>query len=491
MKRTTVVLLLLVCCGAAWPATSRAEGRSRQEGRGTTADIEGQWLGVVTVQGMKLRLGLRVSRDTAGKRTATLDSLDQGAKDLPVDEIEQSGQTVRFTAKRLGLSYSGTLSADGRRIEGEMKLGTAALPLTFERVADVPRVERPQEPLRPFPYQEHEVSTKNGAVTLAGTLTVPEGKGPHPAVLLITGSGAQDRDETIAGHRPFFVLADYLTRRGIAVLRMDDRGVGKSTGGSPDDTSETFAGDALAAVEYLGRRPEIDSRRIGLIGHSEGGIIAAMAAARSKAVAFVVMMAGMGQTGEEVILSQTELGQRAYGVDPEMVSHTRETLEKIFSALRSEPDARAAVQKMRGVLDAQTNSLSEEKRKGFAGVSKTLLGQLGIYTTGWFRYFLDYDPAIDLRKVTVPVLAVTGELDLQAPADENLKRISAALKAGGNRDVTARELPRLNHLFQTARTGLPNEYSEIDETLSPLALETIGNWIAQRVRVLLDNRRGP
>ena len=490
MKRTTIVLMVLFCCGTGLPAAARAEGKP-QEGRGTVADIEGHWLGVVSVQGMKLRLGLRVSRDSAGKRTATLDSLDQGAKDLPVEEIEQSGQTVRFSARRLGLIYSGSLSADGRRIEGEMKQGTATLPLTFERVAVVPRLERPQEPVRPFPYQEQEVSCKNGAITLAGTLTVPEGKGPHPAVLLLTGSGAQDRDETIAGHRPFYVLADYLTRRGVAVLRMDDRGVGKSTGGSPDDTSETFAGDALAAVEYLRQRPEIDSRRIGLIGHSEGGIIAAMAGARSKAVAFVVMMAGMGQTGEEVILSQTELSQRAYGVDPEMVSHTRDTLKKIFTALRSEPDARAAVQKMRGVLDAQTNSLSEKKRNGFAGVSKTLQGQLGMYTTGWFRYFVGYDPASDLRKVTVPVLAVTGELDLQAPANENLKKISAAMNAGGNRDVTARELARLNHLFQTARTGLPNEYSEIEETIAPMALEMIGDWVAQRAFGLLDNRRRP
>lgn len=469
MKALSIVLMFVICCAT---------------GSAAAAGIEGNWLGVLTVQGMKLRLALRVTSDAAGRLAAALDSLDQGARDLPVDVIEQSGRTVRFSAKRLGLSYSGTLSEDGRRIDGEMTQGAATLPLTFERVDVIPGLGRPQDPVRPFPYLEHEVRYENGAAGLAGTLTVPAGRGPHPAVILITGSGAQDRDETIAGHRPFFVLADYLTRRGVAVLRVDDRGVGRSTGSSPDDTSETFAGDALAGVAYLRQRPEIDSRPIGLIGHSEGAIIAAMAAARSSEVAFVVMMAGMGQTGEEVILSQTELIQRAHGADAGLVSHTTETLKKIFSALRSEPQGREAVRKMRGVLEAQTSSLSEERRNEFAAVSKTLAAQLGMYTTGWFRYFLDYDPAIDLRKVTVPVLAITGELDLQAPAHQNLKRIAAAVNAGGNRDVITRELPRLNHLFQTARTGLPNEYSEIEETVAPVALEAIGDWVVQRTRML-------
>ena len=436
------------------------------------ADIKGNWLGVLTIQGVKFRLGLRVSTDVDGKLSAKLDSLDQGASDLPVEEIEQNGRTVRFSAKRMGLSYSGTLSDDGRAIDGEMKQGAAAFPLKFERVDTVPALKRPQDPARPFPYQEHDVSYQNGAVTLAGTLTVPDGNGPHPAVLLITGSGAQDRDETIAGHRPFLVLADYLTRRGIAVLRVDDRGMGRSSAGSPDDTSATFAGDVLAGVAYLRQRGDIDSRRVGLIGHSEGANIAAMAAARSRDVAFIVMMAGIGQTGEEVILSQTEIIQRASGVDDGLVDRTKATLRKIFSTLRGEPDARAAVQKMRAVLEAGSNSL--------AGVDKTLHAQLPMYTTGWFRYFLNYDPAIDLRHVTVPVLAVTGELDLQAPAGENLRRIAASLKAAGNSDVDVRELPRLNHLFQTARTGLPNEYHEIEETISPAALEVIADWVTQR-----------
>ena len=314
-------------------------------------------------------------------------------------------------------------------------------------------------------------------VELAGTLTVPAGPGPHAAVVLMTGSGAQDRDETIAGHRPFLVLADYLTRRGIAVLRADDRGVGASSAAAPTDTSLTYAGDVLAAVRLLKQRSDIAPQKIGLIGHSEGGIIAAMAAARSTDVAFVVMLAGMGQTGEEAILAQTELMQRKYGAAPELIEVIRTTLRDVFRALRAEPDAAVALGRMRAVLDQRVAATPEASRKGLEGVRDTLLPQLRMYTTAWFRFFLDYDPSADVRKVRVPLLAITGELDLQAPPRENLRRIQAGASAGGNRHVTVRELPGLNHLLRTAKTGLPQEYSTIEETLAPVALELVAGWI--------------
>jgi hypothetical protein len=468
MKNIVAVVLLTVLCAAS-PASAQSS-------------IEGTWLGTLTVQGLKLRLALKVSRTAEGTLLAKLDSIDQGATDLPVDEIVHDGAAVRFAARRLGLTYSGSLDATAKMIRGEMKQGGATLPLTFERVDTAPTLSRPQDPVKPYPYTEQEVRYRNirEGVELAGTLTVPAGEGPHPAVVLITGSGAQDRDETIAGHRPFLVLADYLTRRGIAVLRSDDRGVGGSSGGSLDDTTETFAGDALAAVAMLKERPDIDPRRIGLLGHSEGAAVAAIAATRSRDVAYVVMLAGLGQTGEEVIVTQTEVMQRRLGLSPAAVDATRTTLRRIFAALRSERDAAAAVARMQRVMDEQAAAIPEAVRQEFESVRKTLAAQLRMYTSGWFRYFIDYDPAIHLRKVKVPVLAVTGEVDLQAPPRENLPRIEKALKAAGNRRVTVLEMPRLNHLLQTATTGLPTEYAAIEETIAPKMLEAIAAWIAKQ-----------
>ena len=443
------------------------------------ATIEGTWLGTLTVQGVKLRLALKVSRTSDGTLTAKLDSIDQGAKDLPVDEIVQEGQTLRFTARRIGLTYNGTLEAAGRVIRGEMKQGGATLPLNFERVDGVPSLSRRQDPVKPYAYSEEEVRYRNAkdGVELAGTLTLPRGEGPHPAVVLITGSGAQDRDETIAGHRPFLVLADYLTRRGIAVLRSDDRGVGGSAAGAPHDTTETFAGDVLAGVALIKSRKDIDRSRIGVIGHSEGAVIAAIAATRSRDIAYVVMLAGMGQTGEEVIIGQTALMQRKLEISAPAMDATRISLQRMFAVLRSETDAAAAVARMKQVVDDQAATLPEPARQEFESVRKTLSAQLRMYTTAWFRYFIDYDPALHLRALKVPLLAVTGELDLQAPARENLARIEKAVRSSGNRRVTVREMPGLNHLMQTASTGLPAEYAAIEETIAPQVLELIAEWV--------------
>ena len=451
-------------------------------GAAAQESVEGTWLGTLTVQGVKLRLALKVSRTPEGTLAAKLDSIDQGANDLPVDEIVREGKNLRFAARRLGLTYSGTLTEDGAAISGEMKQGGAVLPLTFERVHAVPTLSRRQDPVKPYPYAEQEVRYRNvrDGVELAGTLTLPPGTGPHPAVVLITGSGAQDRDETIAGHRPFLVLADYLTRRGIAVLRSDDRGVGGSSAGSPHDTSETFAGDVLAAIAFLKERNDVDRRRIGLIGHSEGSVIAAIAATRSRDVAYVVMLAGMGQTGQEVIISQTHAMQRKLGVSPPVIDATGRALQGIFAMLRSEPDARAAVARMKEVVDNQAAALPEPAREEFDAVRKTLAAQFRFYTTPWFRFFIDYDPAVHLRMLKVPLLAVTGELDLQALPRENLQRIERAVGRSGKRRLTVREMPGLNHLLQTASTGLPAEYAAIEETIAPQALELIGDWIGKQ-----------
>lgn len=445
--------------------------------------IAGNWLGVLDA-GLRLRLGLKVQQQADGTLTAKLDSLDQAAYDLPINSITLEDGLVRFVATSLKLSYEGKLTADGSEIIGELKQGTAAFPVTFKRTQQFPTLARAQDPQKPYPYTEEEVSYENTAdkVKLAGTLTLPPSKVPVPAVILVTGSGTQDRNETIMGHRPFLVLADHLTRRGIAVLRVDDRGMGGSSKGAATATSENYAGDVLAGIVYLRTRKEINLNQIGLIGHSEGGVIAPIAASKSKDVAFIVMMAGMGQTGRDAILMQNDLLTKAAGLAPDVTAKIRKIFEQLFDILKTEQDNTIAEKRMRAVIDAELATMTDEQKKSFASVQRTMNIQMPMYLSNWFRYFLLIDPALYLEKVNVPVLALVGEKDLQVPPKENLDLIEAALKKGGNKNYTVVLLPGLNHLFQTSKTGLPSEYGEIEETISPTALQTISDWILKQTR---------
>jgi pimeloyl-ACP methyl ester carboxylesterase len=335
---------------------------------------------------------------------------------------------------------------------------------------------RPQEPKKPYPYDEEEVGYENKrvGVRLAGTLTIPRGQGPFPAVLLITGSGPQDRNESVAGHKPFLVLADHLTRQGIAVLRVDDRGVGGSTGSVPNSTTEDFAADVTVGIEYLKTRKEINPKQIGLIGHSEGGVIAPMVAAQSGDVAFIVLMAGTGLAGEEILYLQGQLILKANGASAGQLAKQRATQESMFKILKEENDPVTAEKRLQEEL---SKSLTAEERKK---VEQAIAVQIKQVNTPWFRYFLTLDPRPALRKVKCPVLAINGENDLQVPATENLREIEAALKAGGNRDIAIVRLPKLNHLFQTSETGSPSEYIKIEETIAPIALKTMGDWVLKQ-----------
>ena len=448
----------------------------------TQHSVTGIWLGVLEVQGFKLRIVLKITQTPDGKLAAKMDSLDQAANDLPIDTITSEGGVVRFEARALSLSYEGKLNNDGAEIVGELKQGPATFPVTFKRTEKAPTLGRPQDPQKPYPYSEEEVSYENTTdkVKLTGTLTLPSSKTRVPAVVLITGSGAQDRNETIMGHRPFLVLADHLTRRGIAVLRVDDRGAGGSAPGSPSATSENYAEDVLAGIAFLKGRKEIDLRKIGLIGHSEGGMIGPIAAARSKDIAFIVMMAGIGQTGADAILMQGDLLTQASGSNPETTANVRKVYEQIFAILKAEKDNAAAEKKIRDAVANQMATMSEAQKKAFPPVLGTINAQMQMYVSNWFRYFLLFDPAPTLAKLRIPVLALIGEKDLQVPPKENLALIEAALKKGDNKNYTVLLLPGLNHLFQTAKTGLPNEYSTIEETISPTALQTISDWILKQ-----------
>ncbi len=454
--------------------------------------VVGNWLGVLEVSGFKLRMALKVTLDSEGMLSAKLDSLDQGANDLPIQTISSESGMVRFNAPNLGLSYEGKLSADGTEIAGQLKQGPATYPLTFKRIEKVPSLGRPQDPKKPYPYTEEEVSYENtiDKVKLAGTLTLPASKTPVPAVVLITGSGSQDRNETVLGHRPFLVLADHLTRRGVAVLRVDDRGIGGSAAGSLKATSANYADDVLAGVNFLKGRKEINPKQIGLIGHSEGGMIAPIAAVKSKDVAFIVMMAGLGQTGRDAILMQGDLLTKAGGNSASTTALVRKVYEQIFDILKAEADNATAEKKIPEAVATQVAALDESQKKQFAPVLETINAQMQMYLSNWFRYFLLFDPAPVLEKVSVPVLALVGEKDLQVPPKENLALIEAGLKKGGNKKYTMLLMPGLNHLFQTATTGLPGEYGVIEETISPAALQTISDWILKQTNLPGPRRNG-
>lgn len=434
-----------------------------------TADVAGSWEGVLETPGGKLRLRLHVEKTSAGALAAKLDSVDQGAIGIPVDLITVTEGTVKWAMTRLGATYEGKLNEAGDMIEGTMTQGVA-LKLNLKRMSAAnvaaTAIRRPQTPKPPYPYKVEEVSfaSKAEGVTMGGTLTIPEGAGPHPAVILISGSGAQDRDETIFNHKPFLVLADHLTRRGIAVLRYDDRGVGKSTGSREEATSVDFSEDAEGGLDFLMKRKEIDAKRIGFIGHSEGGIIAPMIAVRRPETAFIVLMAGTAVDGEQILYEQGQAVLKANGANAEAIAAQRSIQEKMFAIVRAERDPEEAAVKLKEVL----------------GGSPAAEQSIKSVTSMWFRYFLTYNPQPVLERVKCPVLALNGSLDAQVVAGQNLPAIEAALKKGGNEDFEAVLMPGLNHLMQTAKTGGVPEYNQIEETIAPAALDKMATWLRRR-----------
>ena len=451
------------------------------------AEVEGLWSGSITAQaGLELRLVLNVQKKASGVRKAVLDSPDQSLSGLPINAVTLDDGTLKFEMKLIRASFTGKKTKDGSAFEGNWTQGGRNFPLTLKRVGEVTALKRPQTPVAPFPYDVQEVVYENqeAGIKLAGSLTVPKGEGPFPALLLITGSGAQDRDETLLGHKPFLVLADYLTRQGIAVLRVDDRGVGGSGGDMAVATTADFVTDVLAGIRFLKAQPRIDSRKIGLAGHSEGGLIAPIVAAGSDDVAFIVMMAGTGLPGIEIIRLQGHLIAKGMGADDRSLKRQRELLDKSYSLINSETDPNALVEKLKDLAKQWLAGLSEEERKAIEnegqGGLQAVEASVVQMSTPWFRYFLKLDPRPVLRSVRCPVLAIIGEKDVQVPAQANLTEIEKALKEGGNTHFVVKELPGLNHLFQACSTGLPAEYMKIEETINPRALELIGTWVQEQ-----------
>ncbi|MGA9363284.1 MAG: alpha/beta fold hydrolase [Bacteroidota bacterium] len=444
--------------------------------------LSGAWQGTLSVPGGSLRVVFNFKPKAEGGYTATLDSPDQGAFGIPADSVIVQDTLVRVSIQSIGGELNGVRVPAADSISGTWSQGGMQLPLVLKysgKVTEAPK--RPQEPKKPYPYKDEEVTVSNAAagITLAGTLTLPSSAGPFPAVVLITGSGPQDRDEALLGHKPFLVLSDYLTRQGIAVLRCDDRGTGKSTGKFGGATSVDFAGDAMAALAYLKSRKEVRADKMGLIGHSEGGMIAPMVAAESNDVAFIVMMAGPGVPGDKLILEQVTLITRAMGKSEKEIQKQHELNRKIYDVVESGEDSAAVASELRTLILSAADSTALKNPQANNAAINARIAQV---TSPWFKYFLTYDPRPTLKKVRCPVLAINGEKDLQVPPKQNLPEIQAALQAGGNKDFTIRELPGLNHLFQAATKGTPDEYAKIEETISPTALKLIGDWILEKSR---------
>ena len=434
--------------------------------------VEGLWQGAVETHGMRLRFQLHISHDTEGALIAALDSLDQGVTGLPANRVTLKDSVFHFEIPSVAGVYEGTLNLARNTMTGKWSQTSADnLPLNFQRSDQTLELRRPQTPVRPFPYVEEDVAFAGGAdgITLAGTLTLPKGAGPFPAALLIAGSGPQDRDESLASHRPFLLIADALTRKGIVVLRYDKRGVGKSTGNPDTATTLDLAADAQAALAFLKSRKEIDGSRIGLIGHSEGAIIAPYLAGHSKEVKWLVLLAAPATPGEATLLNQSELIGRAGGLSDDQLDASLGFDRAAYALVRKEKDPILLAEKLVGLV--------KETGLDAALPPAALETQLRMLASPWFRFFLDYDPLPNLKAVSCPVLALYGQKDLQVSAKSNLPLVQKAFHDSLNTQAEARELPELNHLFQHAYTGTPAEYAAIEETFSPEALALTVDWV--------------
>ncbi len=426
------------------------------------ADLVGDWWGALKAGGgIEIHLVFHIRADGA----STFDSPDQNVKDVRLAGVSEDAGKVRFEVKP-GAYYEG--KHDGGALDGQFHQGEASIPMTLQRGLP-PVANRPQTPKPPFPYRAEDVGYENSVqkVHLAGTLTLPEGKGPYPVVLLITGSGQQDRDESLLGHKPFLVLADYLTRRGVAVLRVDDRGAGGSTGDFAAATTADFVTDVEASVAYLKSRSDIDKKHIGLVGHSEGGVIAPIVAVDDPSIAFIVMMAGTGVPGDQILLYQEKNAMVSGGMAPDKVAENLAVNRKIFDVLKTDVDTATARKEIVALVAPEVKAAGQPPQAADQAAA--------VFTSPWIRYFVKYDPAPTLRRVHCPVLAIDGSKDVQVPVDLNVPVIREALK--NNPDATVEVLPGLNHLFQTAGTGQPDEYAKIEETISPAALKVMGDWI--------------
>lgn len=436
-------------------------------------DITGTWSDKITTSNATLTIVFHITQTDKGY-LSTLDSPDQGAMGLPTGTTTFTPPHLTIEIPALNASYNGELKEDGK-IYGTFK---QFLPYTLnlqKRETSAPK--RPQEPQAPFPYKTEEVKFRNNqaGITLAGTLTIPQGKKEYPAIVLVTGSGPQNRNEEIMGHKPFLLIADYLTRRGIAVLRYDDRGTAASEGDFKSSTSENFATDAEAAIAYLRTRKEINSQQIGILGHSEGGSIAFMQAAKNKEVAFIISLAGVGVKGDSLMLKQAEAISKSQGMPDAMWQTQAPILRKRYALLTQDK----TIEDLKKELYEDVTCTIPAAMQSNEAFKKQLESQLSIMTSPWYIYMMNLDPTADLKKIKCPVLALNGTSDIQVDAEMNLTAIENSIRSNGNKNVTTKRYPGLNHLFQHCKTCTVNEYGELEETFSEEVLKDITDWILE------------
>lgn len=444
-------------------------------------DIVGDWHGVLEVPGAKMRLVIHISKNDIGY-TTLLDSPDQGANRIPVPQTTYNDGELILDLSNLSAAYRGILNQENETFQGEFVQMGQSFPLNFSR-QEIEGPKRPQHPKKPYPYHSEEVTFHNSKqdVTLAGTLTLPEKGENFPAVILITGSGPQNRDEEILNHKPFLVISDYLTRNGIAVLRYDDRGVGASTGSFSGSTTADFATDTEAAFEYLKTRTEINPEKIGLLGHSEGGMIAPIVAATHQDVGFIILLAAPGVSLGNVLLKQQELISKSMGVSDKFIALNKAINEKAYGLIAENKDSKELRKILKTYFEESLEKYPEWKEITGPNTPNNEIVEelLTVYMDPWILFSIPYNPAPTLEKVKCPVLVINGTMDLQVDADQNLPPIKEALRKGGNIHVTIKELEGLNHLFQESQTGSPMDYGNIEETFSLTVLEIIKDWIRE------------
>jgi len=445
-------------------------------------DITGQWNGVLKVQGTQLRLVFNVTKTDNGF-SSTMDSPDQGTNGIPVTNTTFENSKIKFVVANARIEYNGELKE--KEFVGTFNQGGQEFPMNLSRkTIEKEVVKRPQEPSKPYSYYSEDVTFENtkANISLSGTLTLPKKDGIFPVVILITGSGPQNRDEELLRHKPFLVLSDYLTKNGIAVLRYDDRGTAESKGDFKTATSLDFASDVESAIKYLQTRKEINKKKIGLIGHSEGGIIAPMVAGKSKDISFIVLLAGTGISGDQLLLLQQELIGKASGVSDDELQKAKVINKGVFDIVTKSNNSETLKTDLTNYMKQALKDEPEYEKPTGMSEDDFIKLQVNQLTSPWMQYFIKYNPAIILEKVKCPVLALNGEKDLQVPPKVNLEAIKKGLEKGGNKKVTIKELPKLNHLFQECETGSLDEYAKIEQTFSPTALTEISNWIIQQTK---------
>ena len=465
MARIALVIAYLAVLHLGGSPTHAQVRASPPVSTGDTPSVVGSWSGTLALGPSELEVFFHVDADSAGPYSATMDVPAQGARGIPVSSVEVSPDSLHLVIQPINGRYDGARIADS--IKGTWTQNGQSFPLTLTPVPDSVNTtpSRPQTPEPPFPYSTEELTFENtdAGIALAGTLTRPAGDGPHPAVVLISGSGPQSRDSEVMGHKLFLVVADHLTRQGIAVFRYDERGVGASDGTFATATSADLARDAQAAVEMLAVRDDV--RSVGIYGHSEGGWVAPMVDARSDAVDFLVLMAPPGVPGDDLINEQRARITEAQGASAAFVDSVRAQQDRVTTGVASAPDSAAAARHIQTSLEA-------------SGLPQNQIdAQIRAMTTPWFRYFVSNDPAEALRQVDVPVLALFAENDLQVIPEQNRPPLEAALETSDSPDVTVDTVPGMNHLFQPSETGRISEYAQIETTIAPAVLERVTTWI--------------